>query len=720
MSHLARGPVAFDRRLKLTIALLAATAMLTLCGLRALNLWSRRTTELQAGEQRAANLALILGSHLRAVFAATDAALRQLTIHSREVGGPDAPPEKWNSVLALSRTAANSIGSVSVVDREGIIRHSSYPALVGSARHENSIFKRLAATPRETLLADTPFPRPSEPGIMLIPVGRRLAREDGTFDGIIAATLHPGELREFFAKVDVGRHGAIWVYHPEGTVLFSVPTVKERIGDRANGAALFEHAKKLAQPATALLPAQDKSAAAVAAFRPLNEPRMYLAITLDQAELLEDWQREVTVSAVVLGLMAVAFAGVVWLAFRQLDARAAAEEALQHAQRLDALGKLTGGVAHDFNNLLTVIMMNVSVMKLSGTGAPGSPDATQVEQIEAAAQRAASLTQQLLTFARRQPLQPKRVDLNELVGRMESMLARLLGEDVSIRIRLAAQACPAEVDPVQFETTLMNLCLNARDAMAQGGTLTIDTARVELDAAAARRQPEITAGHYVELTVTDTGAGIAPEHLPRIFEPFFTTKSVGKGTGLGLSMVYGFIRQSGGHVTAESEVGRGTVLRLLFPLAASAAAETPVALPCIAPEASGELILLVEDEPLVRDVAEIMLRRLGYRVVSAANGREALERAQTLPRIDLLLTDVMLPGGTNGRQLAEELTRVRGTLRVLYASGYSADILQDRGQFSPTLRLLAKPYEMHRMAAAIRAVLAEEPMTPPAAAVQVG
>ncbi len=714
MTQLARSPVALDRRLKLAITLVAAATVLTLCGLRAANLWSRRTQELEAGERRAANLALILSSHLRAVFAATDAALRQLTIHSREVGGPDAPPEKWNAVLSLSRTAANSIGSVSVIDRAGIIRHSSMPELVGRSRRENLLFKQLGATASNNLAADAPYPRINDPGVMLIPVGRRLAREDGSFDGIVAATLNPSGLRDFFTKVEVGAHGAIWVYHPEGIVLFSVPSEKDRMGDAAAGDPLFERAKALKGPDVVRLPGGAAARPTIAALHPIQQPRMFLAITLDETELLAGWRREVIISAVVLSLVALASAGVVWLVFRQLDARATAEEALQRAQRLDALGKLTGGVAHDFNNLLTVIMMNVSVLKLFGAGATRGPDADSIDQIDNAARRAASLTQQLLTFARRQPLQPKRVDLNHLVTGLQPMLARLLGEDITIRLTLSSTVSPAELDPVQFETALMNLSLNARDAMPQGGLLTIATAHVSIDAAEARRQPELRAGEYVELIVTDVGDGIAPEHLPRIFEPFFTTKPVGKGTGLGLSMVYGFVRQSGGHVKVQSELGRGTTIRLLFPHSVAPTPNPAVAavVAPVAPATGGEIILLVEDEPMVREVAEHMLRKLGYPVFSASDGPSARLRARSLARIDLLLTDVVLPGGMNGRQLADELASERPQLRVLYASGYSAEILQDRGQLAPSIRLIAKPYELHRMAAAIREVLADAPPQP--------
>jgi signal transduction histidine kinase/CheY-like chemotaxis protein len=499
------------------------------------------------------------------------------------------------------------------------------------------------------------------------------------------------------------------VFHPEGFVFYHVPAATEPLGEKAAGNPLFERARTLTKSGTARLPAHGSTAATVAGFQPVSEPALFAVVSLDESALLANWRHEAIVSAIVLGLAVAGFAAVLRLVFRQLDARAAAEEALARAQRLDAIGQLTGGVAHDFNNLLTAIMMNISMIKSgSDAAARRGADAVHVDEIEKASRRAALLVQQMLTFARRQPLQPKLVDLNDLVRDLQSMLSRMLGEDITLKLELAAEPCPAEVDPVQFESSLVNLCLNARDAMPRGGVLILATAPTTLDKAGARLNPDAVPGRYVEVSVTDTGTGIAPEVLPKIFEPFFTTKPVGKGAGLGLSMVYGFLRQSGGHVDVQTEIGRGTRMSLYFPWSARAPAKPAAIAAPVAetPKArTGEIILFLEDEATVRHVGQKMLTNLGYSVVAVTYGGEALVRAREMPRIDLLLADVVLPGGLNGREVAEELTRQRPGLPVLFASGYSKDILEDRGQLGPVLRLLPKPYTVEQLSRAVRAAI---------------
>jgi signal transduction histidine kinase/ActR/RegA family two-component response regulator len=705
----------FNRRLKRTIALLTTGALVTLIALRGVALWDLRQKTLEAGERRAANLALISATHVRAAFAAADATLRQLTVYSRQIGGPAAPVDRWEPMLTPSMTQLNGLGSISVVDASGIIRHSTIQAIVGQARHETSIFKQLVATPRDALLADTPFRSVISSRLMLIPIGRRLVNDDGRFAGAVVATFTSAELRNFYQSIDVGRGGEIWVFHPEGFVMFHVPSTTEALGENAAGNPLFEHTRNLTQPDTARMPARDGAPATLTAFRPIGEPPLFAVVSLNESELLANWRRELAISSVVLGLVAVGFAAVLRLVFRQLDARAAVEETLARAQRLDAIGQLTGGVAHDFNNLLTAIMLNLSALKFEpGASARSKTEAVHLDEIEKAAQRAALLVQQMLTFARRQPLQPKLVDLNQLGRDLQPMLTRMLGEDITVKLELATEPCSAEVDPVQVESALVNLCVNARDAMPRGGVLRIATAVTTLDKADRRENADAIPGRYAELQVSDTGTGIAPEVLPKIFEPFFTTKAVGAGTGLGLSMVYGFVKQSGGHVKVQTEVGRGTQVKLYFPLAARTATPgapvAPVAKATAAARAqSGETILFLEDEPIVRQVGQKMLESLGYRVIAATYGGEALGRAKEMSRIDLLFADVVLPGGLNGREVAEILMRQRPKLRVLFASGYSKHILEDRGQLGPVLRLLTKPYNVEQLAHAVRAAIDDTP-----------
>jgi signal transduction histidine kinase/ActR/RegA family two-component response regulator len=692
-----------NRRLKFAICLLAACVVATLAVLRGVDLWWRHDQILKAGERRASNLALILAAHLRETFEAADASLRQLAIHGRRIGGAKAAADEWAAMLTAAKAGLTGIGSLSVTDSAGTIRHSTIPFIVGQSRREHYLTRLLSSESHDVLVADTPF-RSLTSGQMVIPLGRRLTRPDGGFDGMIVATFIPDELRGFFQTVDVGRRGVVWVFHLDGVVLFREPSDVNPIGEVATGNPIFEAARKVASPGT--LRGKDRADGPdlLSAFQPLRDPPLVVAVSLSEAEILSEWRREVMVSAGALALLGLTLMATLLLLLRQIDARTAAEQALSRAQRLESIGQLTGGVAHDFNNILTVILGNADLLK-DGEADPASEEAAQeIDQIEQAARRGAELTRRLLAFARRQPLQPRIVDLNELVGQLQPMLARLLGEDVTLKINLGSAPCLADVDPIQVETALMNLCVNARDAMPQGGLLIVESGMTEFDESYARTNPDVAPGRYVMISVNDTGVGIPPENIARVIEPFFTTKAPGKGTGLGLSMVYGFVKQSGGHLKLYSEVGRGTAVKVYFPEAAgTVAARTEEA--AVEERGAGEIILLVEDNDGVRRLAARLLGDLGYRVIAAADGPAALALARDQPRIDLLLTDAVLPEGMTGRQVAEELARQRPGVPVLYTSGYSQEIAEHRGQVDPGFRLLSKPFDRGQLAKAVRAAL---------------
>ena len=379
-------------------------------------------------------------------------------------------------------------------------------------------------------------------------------------------------------------------------------------------------------------------------------------------------------------------------------------ERLRRSQQLEAVGQLTGGVAHDFNNLLTVVMGNAELLVELNEHNPMQRQLA--EMIATAAQRGSELTQRLLAFARKQALDPKVVDVNELVAGMDSLLRRSLGEHIEIELIRGAGLWPALVDPGQLENALLNLCLNARDAMPGGGRLTLETANARLDADYAAQQAEVTPGQYVMLAVSDTGEGIAPEHLQRVFEPFFTTKDKGKGTGLGLAMVYGFTKQSAGHVTVYSEPGDGTTVRLYLPRAAGAVAEAGPAEAGTPVVGGHETILVVEDDAAVRRYACTQLKASGYRVIEAADGPSALALLETRDDVDLLFTDVVMPGGMNGRALADAACQRRPGLRVLYTSGYTENAIVHHGRLDAGALLLSKPYRRQALDRAVRAALA--------------
>jgi PAS domain S-box-containing protein len=382
--------------------------------------------------------------------------------------------------------------------------------------------------------------------------------------------------------------------------------------------------------------------------------------------------------------------------------RLALEEQLRQSQKLELIGQLTGGVAHDFNNLLTVILGNAEI--LSEQLAGNARLAPLADMAVEAAQRGAELTQRLLAFARRQALEPKALDVNQLVAGMDALLRRTLGEHIEIGFAPGAGLWRALVDPVQLESALLNLCLNARDAMAGGGQLTIKTANSYVSEDQAPRRGDALPGHYVMLSVSDTGTGIAPEHLSHVFEPFFTTKETGKGTGLGLAMIYGFVKQSGGHVNVDSESGHGTTVRLCLPRALQAAAPARPAVRDSQAVGGSESVLLVEDDELVRRYAYDQLVALGYQVRQAHDGAQALEVLGSDIVIDLLFTDVVMPG-MSGRQLADRARALRPALKVLYASGYAENEIVHHGRLDPGTQLLAKPYRRDELARRIREIL---------------
>ena len=381
---------------------------------------------------------------------------------------------------------------------------------------------------------------------------------------------------------------------------------------------------------------------------------------------------------------------------------------LRQSQKMEAVGQLTGGVAHDFNNLLTVILGNAELVADALADRPRLRQ--MVEMTAKAAERGAELTGRLLAFSRRQPLDPRPSDINRLIADMDPMLRRTLGEHIEIELVRGGGLWTAMVDPGQLENAILNLCLNARDAMPSSGRLTIETANAHLDADYAAGQAELEPGQYVMVAVSDTGTGMDAATLERAFEPFFTTKDVGKGSGLGLSMIYGFVKQSKGHVRIYSEPGLGTTVRLYLPRAVAedgAGAPVPAhaAADAAAERGSGR-ILLVEDDALVRENSAAQLTSLGYAVVAVGSAPEALAVLEKDAAFDLLFTDIVMPGGMNGRALAERALKLRPGLPVLYTSGYTENAIVHHGRLDRGVELLAKPYRRQDLAAKVRAVLA--------------
>lgn len=377
------------------------------------------------------------------------------------------------------------------------------------------------------------------------------------------------------------------------------------------------------------------------------------------------------------------------------------ERQLHQSQKLDAIGKLTGGVAHDFNNMLTVISGNTETLVESLKDQPELQRTARL--IDDAAERCAELIQHLLAFARRQPLEPRNVDINAAITDIAKLLRPTLGEQIQIETVLEQGPMTTHIDPSRLTNAVLNMAINARDAMPNGGKLLLETHRVVLDEAYAQANADVTAGPYVMLAVSDTGTGMPPDVQQKAFEPFFTTKEVGKGSGLGLSMVYGFVKQSGGHIKIYSEEGHGTTIKLYLP-PGEGTAEIAAA---VGPQAAGgaETIFVVEDDNLVRSFVTAQLQSLGYKTVAAPDGRTALDMIEAGQSFDLLFTDVVIPGGLSGRELALEVERRRPGVKVLYTSGYTDNAIVHHGKLDDGVMLLTKPYRRNQLAEMIRRAL---------------
>jgi len=381
----------------------------------------------------------------------------------------------------------------------------------------------------------------------------------------------------------------------------------------------------------------------------------------------------------------------------------AAEMQLRQAQKMEALGQLTGGIAHDFNNLLAIMMGNLSLLR-EDLG-PEHASAELVEPTMRAIDQAAALTERMLAFSRQQPLKVQAVDANELLRDMSPLIKRSLIEDIDVVFDLADELNQCRIDPGQLEQAILNLSINARDAMSQGGRLRIGTMDVSFTAEEDGRPVDLLPGDYVLISVSDDGTGIPDHILDRIFDPFFTTKTVGEGTGLGLSMVYGFVKQSNGHIAVTTGPDEGTTFRIYLAAEAGPAPSGDATDGGPVAAANNETILVVEDDGDVRAMVSLILKKQGYQVLLANDGREGLASLAENPDVDLLLTDILLPGGMNGRQVAHSATAERAGLKVLFMSGYSRDAIVHHGRLDPEVQLLSKPFSPEILAHRVRDIL---------------
>ncbi|HEX2655159.1 MAG TPA: ATP-binding protein [Xanthobacteraceae bacterium] len=545
---------------------------------------------------------------------------------------------------------------------------------------------------------------------LFIPVTRRRFSRDGAFSGVIEIAVLPDEIHNFYARLGGNIPGASYaLVRGDGTVLARYPTPpsypdQTKLGSESKFERIIQaHPQGAIYDTRSVIDGVERRIGV----RKLPDLPIYLSAGISIEALRNEWLGRLA-QHLVFGVPATLLLwAIVWLAlkrttelYKETARRAEMESSLRQAQKMEAIGQLTGGVAHDFNNILMIISGNLDLALRRGL----ANSERLVQNALTGSTRAAQLTQRLLAFARRQPLDPKPISPNKLISGMADLLHRALGEKIQIEIADDESVWQTRVDISEFEAAVLNLALNARDAMPDGGRLRIETDNVFLDAKYCSTVDGLTPGEYVLVSVSDTGTGIAPETISRVFEPFFTTKQAGEGTGLGLSQVYGFAKQSGGHVRIYSELGQGTTVNLYFPRLHAETEPASVPEPVeVAMKGKGEKLLLVEDEPGVRSYIEEILQELGYAVFDAPNGEVALKILDR-EKIDLLLTDIVLPG-MNGREVAEAAKRKLPSLKILYMTGYSRSEMVHGGRLDPGVNLLQKPITQTAMSVKIRNLL---------------
>ncbi len=545
-------------------------------------------------------------------------------------------------------------------------------------------------------------------------VSRRLESSDG-FVGVVEASVLPSNFFRFFATLAYGEGQQFALIRKDGLILARYPAAPPGAPNRLDENTGFRRTTERSPAGgmyTSVSPVDHVERRF--AFRRFGTSSLYLTSGISTEAIRNEWIREMAAHLiygvpVTLLLFFTLFAVLrrTERLYEEISRRSVAEDALRQSQKLDAIGQLTGGVAHDFNNLLTVIIGNLENAQRQLENWEEGAQIRLAQRLRNAmhgAQRAATLTKRLLAFSRQQPLHPTVLDVNRTLNGLSDFLRRALREDVSLEIVGGGGAWPVEVDPAELEAAILNLVVNARDAMPDGGKLTIEISNSYLDESYCRQNADVRPGQYVQISVTDTGSGMPKEVIEHAFEPFFTTKQSGQGTGLGLSQVYGFVKQSGGHVKIYSEDGEGTTINIYLPRFLGKTQPAEVRKPEPSRGKSGECILVVEDDADVRAYVVETLETLGYDVLEAGDAEGALSLLNAHSTVQLLLTDVVMPG-MNGRKLAEEARQMRPLLKVLYMTGYSRNAIVHQGRLDPGVDLIQKPLTSELLSVAIRRLL---------------
>jgi signal transduction histidine kinase len=620
-------------------------------------------------------------------------------------------------VLKSKTAGVPQLDAVSLIAADGrVINFSRFFPIPAINVSDRDYFAALRDDPRSRSLLSAPVENRGT-GSWTIYLARRVSGPDGKFIGLVLGAINLAYFENLYEALELTAGSAVGLWRSDGTLLARYPATAD-VGKQyplSQARQALVDGKPYVAAATADLPERLISGKAVRGYP------VIVTISRGMAEVLADWRLQAVVVGIAGAICIAAVILFVWVLIRQFGAyealarvrrqreeavrgREKAEAQINQLQKMEALGQLTGGIAHDFNNLLTVILGSAENLRRR---LPAQDRELQgmVDAMIRNGERGATLTHRLLAFSRRQPLEPKPLDPNVLVAGMSELLQRTLGESIAIATVLAADAWWISADANQLENALLNLAVNARDAMPDGGKLTIETANATIDAAYAAQHDEVSAGPYTVIAVSDTGTGMTKQTIEKVFEPFFTTKEIGRGTGLGLSQVYGFVKQSGGHVKLYSELGRGTTVKLYLPRVAAPASDGAAGAP---PEAAAATpnatILLVEDDSDLRAYIAEILREIGYHVVEATDGTSALQLLATNPEIRLLVADLGLPGTLDGRRLADQARLRHRGLPILFTTGHDSDAADPTG-LGVDIKLIVKPFTYDALAAKLRQVL---------------
>jgi len=673
--------------------------------------WLNYNATFRSADERIDRSLTIVQENAANLFQSTDLLLA--AANELAGGRPDddirAHEQEVHDSLQRLATPLQDIHSVWIFAADGrpLVSSNIYPVPQSFANTDRDYFK--AQLERDAGIYVGAVVPPKVAGPAIFSVSRR--RPGGTFNGVVAVAIRPADTESFYHAIGTAPGSYYALLREDGVFLARFPApAKLGLSLDKNSTTMKSIAANPAGGINSLV-SQTDAVKRRLGYRKLPGYPIYLLAGLDRDAILNEWLR-LMASHLIFGVPATAimFSAIFYAMirtqrlYREAAKRATAEAALHQAQKMEAIGQLTGGVAHDFNNLLTIVIGNLDMAKRAldrGVDSAIGRASQAVDNALQGARRAANLTQRLLAFSRQQPLEPAVLDVNAAVKEALTLLRRALGENYELEVVCGAGAWNIEVDPAQLDVSLVNLVVNARDAIEEGGKVTIETGNAFLDDNYCRAHAELKPGQYAMIAVSDTGSGMTPDVLARAFEPFFTTKSAGRGTGLGLSQVYGFVKQSGGHITIYSEPGHGTAVKMYFPRAYRAADQIDKPAQAKTLLGSGQRVLVVEDDDDLRKYVTDTLRDLNYDVAEAANGEEALKAVEGEgKRFDALLTDVVMPG-LNGRQLADRITALSPATRVIYMTGYSRNAIIHHGRLDPGLKLLQKPFSRADLAAHI-------------------